>query len=146
VSQGLPGWHEPALLALQAAEHLPLPTLLDPLDPHRRDVERYSGLEARAQESMHVGVRQAILAAVLMDREDSLGSASSAPESRVDRITHDALREMPVEPPEARRRGVVHGQDEAEVDWVPETRPSSRRAFRIALSSPLRARCRSPIP
>jgi hypothetical protein len=37
------------------------------------------GLETRAEESMHVGVHQAILAAVLMDREDALGSASGVP-------------------------------------------------------------------
>ncbi|PYQ19866.1 MAG: hypothetical protein DMF81_20475 [Acidobacteria bacterium] len=119
MSQGLPGSTEPALLALQAPEHLPLPALLDPLGPHRRNVDRYSGLEARAEESMHVGVRQAILAAVLMDREDALGSANGAPESLIDRVAHDALREMSVEPLEARRRGVVHGQNEAEIDRVP---------------------------
>ena len=68
---------------------------------------------------MHVGVRQAILAAVLMDREDALGSANGAPESLIDRVAHDALREMSVEPLEARRRGVVHGQNEAEIDRVP---------------------------
>jgi hypothetical protein len=119
MSQGLPGATEPALLALQAAEHLPLPALLDPLDPHRRDVDRYSGLETRAEESMNVWMRQAILAAVLMDREDALGSASGTPESLLDRVAHDALREMSVEALEARRRGVVHGQDEAEIDRVP---------------------------
>lgn len=73
---------------------------------------------------MHVAVRQAILAAVLMDREDALGSASGAPESLLDRVAHDALREMSVDPQEARRRGVVHGQDEATAEMVPASNPS----------------------
>jgi len=119
MSQGLPGSTEPALLALQAPEHLPLPVLLDPLDPHRRNVDRYSGLEARAEESMHVGVRQAILAAVLMDREDALGAASGSAEGLLNGVAHNAFRDMPVEALEARRRGVVHGQNEAEIDRVP---------------------------
>jgi hypothetical protein len=102
MSQGLPGSTEPALLALlalQAAEHLPLPALLDPLDPHRRNVDRYSGLEARAEESMHVGMRQAILAAVLMDREDALSTSSGPAESLLDSVAQDALRKVPVEAP-----------------------------------------------
>ena len=50
---------------------------------------------------------------------NALGSANGAPESLIDRVAHDALREMSVEPLEARRRGVVHGQNEAEIDRVP---------------------------
>jgi len=118
VSQGLSRSLEPAFLARQAIQDLPLPALLDALDPDRRDVDRHSVFEPRAQESMDVRVGRAILSAVLMDRKHALGAASRATESLLDGIAEDVLREMPVEPFEALRRRVVHGQDEAEVDRV----------------------------
>ena len=112
---------EPPLLALQAGEDLPLPALLDALDPDRRDVDRHPILEPRAEKRVHVWVRRPACAAVVMDRENPLGSSQGTTECLVDRITHDALGLGPVQPPEAFRRGVVHGHDEAEVGRVPET-------------------------
>ena len=67
---------------------------------------------------MDVRVGRAIVSAVLMDGKHALGAPSCATESLLDGIAQDALREMPVEPLEALRRRVVHGQDEAEVDRV----------------------------
>jgi hypothetical protein len=61
VIEGLSGSLEPAFLAFQAVENLPFPALLDPLDPQRRDMDRHSVLEPRAEESMHVRVCRAIL-------------------------------------------------------------------------------------
>ncbi len=61
---------------------------------------------------------RAILSTMLMDRKHPLGAPNRATESLLDGIAQDALREMPVEPLEALRRRVVHGQDEAEVDGV----------------------------
>ena len=116
MSQGLSRPLKPAFMARHAVQNLPLPALLDALDPDRRDVDRHPVLEPRAQESMDVRVGRAILPTVLMDRKHALGAASGATESLLDGIAQDALREMPVEPLEALRRRVVHGQDEAEVD------------------------------
>jgi len=65
-----------------------------------------------------VRVGRTVLSTVLMDREHTLGAPSCATESLLDGIAQDALREMPIEPLEALRRRVVHGQDEAEVDRV----------------------------
>ncbi len=62
-----------------------------------------------------------ILSTVLMDCKHALGASGRAPESLLDGIAQDALREMPVEPLEALGRRVVHGQDEAEVDRVSQT-------------------------
>ena len=118
MSQGLSRSAEPAFLPRQAVKNLPLPALLDALDPDRRDVDRHSVLVPRALESMDVRVGRAILSTVLMDRKHPLGAPSRATESLLDGIAQDALREMPVEPLEALRRRVVHGQDEAEVDRV----------------------------
>jgi len=128
-SQGLSGSLEPALLTLQAGENLPLPALLDALDLHRGDVARHPVLEPRAEQSMHVRVGRAVLAAVLMDREDALGTSSDAAESLLDGVTKDALRKVSVEPLEALGRGVVDRQDEAEVDRVPDARPGRTRGL-----------------
>jgi hypothetical protein len=119
VIERLSGSLEPAFLTLQTVENLPLPALLDSLDPHRRDVDGHSVLEPRAEESVYVRVCRAILPTVLMDRKGALGPASGATESLLDGIAHDALREMPVEPLEALRRRVIHGHDEAEVGRIP---------------------------
>jgi hypothetical protein len=67
---------------------------------------------------MDVRVRRAILSTVLMDCKHALGAPSGATERLLDGIAQDALRVMPVEPLEALRRRVIHGQDEAEVDRV----------------------------
>ena len=80
---------EPPFLALQAGEDLPLPALLDPLNPHRRDVDRHSVREPRAEQSMYVRVDRAVLAAVLMDRENALSTSSGAGESPLDSVAQD---------------------------------------------------------
>ena len=69
MSQALSRSLKPALLERQAVQNLPLPAVLDALDPDRRDVDRHSVLEPRAQESMDVRVGRAILSTVLMDRK-----------------------------------------------------------------------------
>jgi hypothetical protein len=74
-------------LALETRENLPFPTFLDPLEPHKRDVNRDSVLETRAEESMHVRMGRPILAAVLVDGEDSLGSPGNAAESLLNGVT-----------------------------------------------------------
>jgi hypothetical protein len=95
------------LLTLQAAQDLPLPALLDPLDGSRRDVDRRPVLEPWAQERVDVWVSWPIVAAVLMDREDA--------------ITDGPLRGRAVQPCEAFGGVVVDRQDEAEISrsWQP---------------------------
>ena len=58
---------------------------------------------------MHVRVGWAVLAAVLMDCENTLGASSGAAEGLLDRITQDLLRKESIEPLEALRGGVIHG-------------------------------------
>ena len=55
-----------------------------------------------------------------MDGEHALGASGGAAKGLLDGVTQNALAEMPVQLPEALGRGVVHGQDEAEVDGIPE--------------------------
>ena len=105
---------------LQAVEDLSLPALLDSLDPHRRDVDRHSVLESWAQVSVHVRVCRPILAAVLMDGEDTLNSPRGATEGPIHGIAENALGKKAVEALEPFRRRVIHGHDEAEVHWVPQ--------------------------
>ncbi len=69
---------------------------------------------------MHVRVGGAAQAAVLMDGEDALGASGGAAEGLLDGVTQNAIAEVAVEPAEALGRGVVHGQDEAEVDGIPK--------------------------
>src|SRR5262249_38340084 len=57
-----------------------------------------------------------VQSAVLVDGEDALSSSQSPVEGLVDGVAQDALREPSIEPRKARGRGVVDGQDEAEVD------------------------------
>src|SRR5258708_4458892 len=66
-------------------------------------------------------VRGAVHSTMLVDGEDTLCTASSPAEGLLDGVPQDALAEEPVEPAEAVCGGVVHGQDEAEVDRTPET-------------------------
>ena len=146
MSEDLTGSNEPALMTLQAVENLSLPAFLDSLDPHRRDVDRHSVLGPRAEKRMHMRVCRPILATVLMDREDALNPARGTAEGPLHGIAQDALREKAIETLEARRRRVVHGHDEAEVDWIPEPAAVIAEAFWIALSSPRKERYRSPIP
>src|SRR2546422_5023197 len=120
MTEDLTGSNDPALMTLQAVENLSLPAFLDSLDPHRRDVDRHSVLEPRAEKSVHVRVCRPILAAVLMDREDALNSPSGTAEGSLHGIAQDPLREMAVEALEAPHRRVVHGHDEAEVGRVPK--------------------------
>src|SRR5437867_3505771 len=75
--QGLSRPLKPTLLARQAIQNLPLPALFDALNPDRRDVDRHSVLEPRAEESMDVRVRRAILSTVLMDRKHPLGARAA---------------------------------------------------------------------
>jgi hypothetical protein len=72
-------------------------------------VDRHSVGEPRAEESVDVRVGRAVMAAVLMDREDPLGGSGGAAEGVLDRVPKDALRQSPVEALEALRRGVVDG-------------------------------------
>ena len=116
----MPGPVESAFLALKAAEHLCLPALPDPLDPHGGEVDRHAVLEARAEQRVHVRVSGSSLAAVLVDGEHALGAPRGAAEGLLDGITQNAVAEGAVEPAEALGGGVVHGQDEAEVDGIPE--------------------------
>src|SRR6266571_304567 len=119
--EGLPAAIGPALLALQTEQNLPLPAFLDPLDPDRGEVDRHPVLEPRAEESVHVRMGGPALAAVLMDREHALGAPGGSAEGLLHGVTQNPLAEVAVEPMEALRRGVVHGQDEAEVNRAPET-------------------------
>jgi hypothetical protein len=81
VSQGFPDSLKPPFLPRQAVQNLPLPALLDALDPDRRDVDGHSVLEPGTQEGMAVRVGRTILSTVLMDRKHALGAAGRAPES-----------------------------------------------------------------
>jgi hypothetical protein len=111
---------EPTLLALQANENLLLPALPYPLDPHGRKVHCHPVLEARAEESVHVRMSGSALPAVLMDGEDALGASDGAAKGLLDGVTENALAEVAVQLPEALGRGVVYGENEAEVDGTPE--------------------------
>ena len=73
----MPGPVESAFLALKAAEHLCLPALPDPLDPHGGEVDRHAVLEARAEQRVHVRVRGSSLAAMLVDGEHALGARAA---------------------------------------------------------------------
>jgi hypothetical protein len=123
VSQRLPRSIQPPLLALQARQNLPLPPLLDPLDPDRGEVDRHAVLEPRAEQRVHVRVRGAVMAAVLMHGKDALDAPGGTTGGSLDGVTQNALGEVSIEPLEALRRGVVDGQDEAEVDRLPEAAP-----------------------
>jgi hypothetical protein len=70
---------------------------------------------------MQMRVGWAVLAAVRVDREDALGTSGSDAESLLDGIAQDAIRKESVEPLKALGRGVVDGQDEADVGRIPET-------------------------
>jgi hypothetical protein len=111
---------EPALLALQPDENLLLPAFPDPLDPQGREMDSHPVFEAGAEESVHVRMSGAALATVLMDGEHALGASGGAAEGLLDGVTQNALAEMTVQSLEPLGRGVVHGQDEAEVDGIPE--------------------------
>jgi hypothetical protein len=78
---------ETALLALQPDENLVLPAFPDPLDPHRREMDRHPVLEAWAEERVHVRMSGSALAAVLMDGEHALGASSGAAEGLLDGVT-----------------------------------------------------------
>jgi len=103
-------------------------------------------LEARAEESVHVRMSGSVLPAVLMDGEDALGTSGGAAKGVLDGVTENALAEVAVQLPEALGGGVVNGQDEAEVDGIPEPARVLAQGLRMAGSSPLMARKRSPIP
>src|SRR5258707_15520832 len=66
-------------------------------------------------------MRRTILTSVLMDGEDALDSASCAAAGLIDGVSQDPLGQAAVEAGEALGGGVVDGEDEAEVDRVPET-------------------------
>ena len=118
--KGLARAVEPSLLALQPDENLLLPAFLNSLDPQRREVDGHSVLEAWAEERVHVRMSRSALAAVLVDGENALGASGAAAEGLLDGVTQNALGEMTVQPVEALGRGVVHGENEAEVDGIPE--------------------------
>ena len=67
---------------------------------------------------MHVWVGWVVIAAVLMDRKDALGTSSGAAEGLLDGVAQDALRKVFVELLEALSSGVVDGHDEARHVWV----------------------------
>jgi hypothetical protein len=150
MSEDLASSNEPALLALQAVEDLSLPALLDSLDPHRRDVDRHSVLESWAQESVHVRVCRPILAAVLMDGEDTLNSPRCATEGPIHGIAENALGKKAVEALEPFRRRVIHGHDEA--PWVPIPVPVRiasnvpRRLFEVEGRRPIDHVLAPPLP
>jgi hypothetical protein len=104
---------EPPFLPLQTGQNLALPALLDPLDPHWRDVNGHPVFEPRTEQRVDVRMRRPAVAAVLMDREDTLESAGGTPESLVDRVSQNAFAEVPIEPRETLRGRVVDGHDEA---------------------------------
>ena len=60
-------------------------------------------------------VRRPIVAAVLVDREDTLHVPRGAPEGLLDGITDGPFGGQAVQPSETFRRAVVDGQNEAEV-------------------------------
>ena len=78
-------------------------------------------------------MRGAALPAVLVDGEDALDAARGAAEGLLHGVAQDALGEAPVAAREAVRGAVVDGEDEAEVDGVPqapgvvEEAPTDRR-------------------
>src|SRR5258708_35134916 len=55
-----------------------------------------------------------------MHREQALSARGGATEGRLDGVAQNALADVPVEPLEAFGGGVVHGQNEPEVDRTPE--------------------------
>src|SRR5260221_13820623 len=65
-------------------------------------------------------MRRAILSAMLVDREDTLDTASCAAEGPVHRVPHNALGQAPVEAGEALGGSVINRENEAEVDRIPE--------------------------
>jgi hypothetical protein len=111
---------EPSFLPFKADQDFPLPPFPGALNPHWGEVHGYPVLDARAQEGVDVRVRRSAHAAVLVDGEDTLCAPGGAAEGLLHGVTQDAVAEWTVEPPEALGRGGVHGQDEPEVDGVPE--------------------------
>jgi hypothetical protein len=97
-------------------------------------------LEAWAEKSVNVRVRRSVYTAVLVDGKDTLRAAGGAAERLLHGVTQDAVAERAIQPAEALGGGVVQGQDEAEVDGFRSPRASSRRAVRIARSSPFMIR------
>ena len=92
----------------------------DALNPQRGEVDGHPVLEARAEKSVNVRVRGSVYTAVLVDGKDTLHAAGGAAKRLLHGITQDAVAERAIQPAEAVGGGVVHGQDEAEVDGVPE--------------------------
>ena len=111
---------EPALLTRPPDENLLLPAFPDPLDPQGGEVDSHPVFVAGAEESVHVRMSGPALAAVLMDGEQALGASGGAAEGPLDGVAQNALAEMTVQSLEPLGRGVVHGQDEAEVGGIPE--------------------------
>src|SRR5262249_41003683 len=107
---------ESPLLALQRAQDLDFPPLLDALDRTRREVDWRPVLEPRAQERVYVRMGGPVGSAVLVDCEDALDVASRAAECLLDRVADGPLGGDAVQPREPLGGAVVDGQDEAKVD------------------------------
>jgi len=110
---------DPPLLALEGAEHFPLPAFSYRLDRARREVRPRSVLEAGAEKGVDVGVRRAMLSAVLMNGKATLYSAGRAVKGLVHGVPQDALGQACVEACEPVCGLRVNREDEAEVDRVP---------------------------
>jgi hypothetical protein len=82
---------ESALQAVQAVKNLPLPSLIDPLEPHRRDVDRHPILESRAEQSVYMGVGRPVLTTVLMHSEHALSATDCTSEGLRDGIAQNAF-------------------------------------------------------
>jgi hypothetical protein len=66
-------------------------------------------------------MRGAVMAAVLMDREDALHPTGRSAERLVHGVSKDPLRQASIHAGESLGRAVIDGQDEAEIDGVAET-------------------------
>ena len=111
---------ESSFLPLKADQDFPLPAFPDALDSYGREVDGHPILEAWTEKSVHVWVRRPAHAAVLVDGENTLRAAGCSAEGLLHGVTQDAVAERAVKPAEAFGGGVVHRQDEPEVDGASE--------------------------
>jgi hypothetical protein len=84
---------EPALLALETAQDLFFPALPDALNRSRGETCRRLVVQPRAQKRVDVRMRGAVMAAVLMDREDALDPTGRSAERLVHGVSEDPLRQ-----------------------------------------------------
>src|SRR5699024_8242953 len=79
--------------------------------------------QSRTQLDVCVRVRGTVRAAVLVDGKGALDAASGAAKRLLHGVANDALGDARFEPREALGRAVIDGENEPEIDGVPETPP-----------------------